>query len=125
MAVWHVSQTYQLAMIILCCFFLAIVGTQRENAITKKLLVTGFLILIQNVGYLIVLSSRDLEEALIGVRVEYLGTAFIVSFMMMFVLQYCRRELNKWIILVLMIYDGIILICVWCCKFVKIYYSSL
>ena len=125
MAVWHVSQTYQLAMIILCCFFLAIVGTQRENAITKKLLVTGFLILIQNVGYLIVLSSRDLEEALIGVRVEYMGTAFIASFMMMFVLQYCRRELNKWIILVLMIYDGIILICVWCCKFVKIYYSSL
>ena len=125
MAVWHVSQTYQLAMILLCCVFLAIVGTQRESSLTKNLLVTGFLILIQNVGYLIVLSSRDLEEALIGVRVEYLGTAFIASFMMMFVLQYCRHELNKWIILVLMIYDGIILICVWCCKFVKIYYSSL
>ena len=42
---WHFAQTYQLAMIILCCFFLAIVGTQHENAITKNLLVTGFLIL--------------------------------------------------------------------------------
>ena len=125
MTVWHVSQTYQMAMILLCCVFLAIVGTQRESSLTKNLLVTGFLIIVQNVGYLILLSSRDLEEALIGVRVEYMGTAFIASFMMMFVLQYCRRELNKWIILVLMIYDGIILICVWCCKFVKIYYSSL
>ncbi|MGN0343905.1 MAG: ATP-binding protein [Lachnospiraceae bacterium] len=125
MAVWHVSQTYQLAMIILCCFFLAIVGTQRENAITKNLLVTGFLILLQNIGYLIVLSARDLEEALIGVRVEYLGTAFIVSFMMMFVLQYCKRELKRWVVVVLMVFDGIVLMSVWCCRYTTIYYSSL
>ena len=124
MTVWHVSQTYQLIMILLCSVFLAIVGTQRENAITKNLLVTGFLILVQNVGYLIVLSSRDLEEALIGVRVEYMGTAYIVSFMMLFVLQYCKRELNKWIVSALMIYDSIILISVWCCEYTKIYYSS-
>ena len=75
MTVWHLSQTYQLVMIFLCALFMAIVGTQRENEITKNLLVTGFLIMFQNVGYLMLLSSDNLKEAIIAVRIEYMGTA--------------------------------------------------
>ena len=61
MEVWHVSQTYQLVMIILCALFMAIVGIQRENEITKNLLVTGFLIMFQNVGYLMLISSENFQ----------------------------------------------------------------
>ena len=122
---WHFAQTYQLAMIILCCFFLAIVGTQHENAITKNLLVTGFLILFQNIGYLMLISSENLSEALMAVRLEYMGTAVLVSFMMMFVLQYCKRELKQWMMVALMSFDSLVLLSVWSCEYTKIYYSSL
>ena len=125
MAVWHISQTYQLAMIILCAIYLAIVGTRRENEITKNLLVTGFLILFQNIGYLMLLSSDNMKEAVTAVRIEYIGTAYLVTFMMIFVLQYCKREIKQWIKTVLLIFDSLVLIGVWGCGFTKAYYSSL
>ena len=125
MEVWHVSQTYQLVMIVLCALFLAIVGTQRENEITKNLLVTGFLIMFQNVGYLMLLSSDNLKEAIIAVRIEYMGTAYLVTFMMMFVLQYCKREMKRWLKVSLLLFDSLVLLGVWSCEISKIYYSSL
>ena len=125
MTVWHVSQIYQLVMIVLCALFLAIVGTQRENEITKNLLVTGFLIMFQNIGYLMLLSSDTMREAMIAVRIEYMGTAYLVTFMMMFVLQYCKKEMKQWIKVVLLVFDSFVLLGVLCCQFTKIYYSSL
>ena len=125
MTVWHLSQTYQLVMIFLCALFMAIVGAQRENEITKNLLVTGFLIMFQNVGYLMLLSSDNLKEAIIAVRIEYMGTAYLVTFMMMFVLQYCKREMKRWLKVSLLLFDSLVLLGVWSCEISKIYYSSL
>ena len=125
MDVWHISQTYQLVMIVLCALFLAIVGTRRENELTKNLLVTGFLIMFQNVGYLMLLSSDNFKEAVIAVRIEYMGTAYLVTFMMMFVLQYCKQEMKQWVKIALLVFDSLVLLGVWGCEFTKVYYSSL
>ena len=64
MTVWHISQTYQLVMIILCAVFLAIVGTRRENELTKNLFTTGFLVMFQNIGYLMLISSENMKDAI-------------------------------------------------------------
>lgn len=125
MMAWHVSQTYQLVMIILCAVYLAIVGTRRETEITKNLFVTGFLVMFQNIGYLMLLGADNLKEAMIAVRIEYMGTAYLVTLMMIFVLQYCKRELRVWVKVGLMCFDTLVLFGVWCCEFTHIYYSSL
>lgn len=124
MAVWHISQTYQVAMILLCAIFLAIVGTRRETEITKNLLVTGFLIMFQNIGYLMMLSSKNVDEALLAAGMKYMGSAYLVTFLMIFVLQYCKRPL-KWKVKVpLLVYDTIVLLSVWGCRITTIYYAS-
>lgn len=125
MGVWFVAQIYQLVMIFLCAVYLAIVGTRRESGISKNLLVTGFLILFQNIGYLILLSAKNYHEAVIAIRIEYMGTAYLVTFMMIFVLQYCKRELRRWVRTALLIFDSVVLVCVCACDFTKLYYSSL
>ena len=125
MAVWHISQTYQLVMLFLCALFMAIVGTRRENELTKNLLVTGFLIMFQNLGYLMLLCADNMKEALIAVRIEYMGTAYLTTFMMMFVLQYCKREMKNWIKFALLVFDTLVMLCVWGCDFTKLYYLSL
>lgn len=125
MAVWHISQTYQLVMIFLCALFMAIVGTRRESEITKSLLVTGFLIMFQNLGYLMLLCADNMKEALIAVRIEYMGTAYLTTFMMMFVLQYCKREMKNRVKFALLMFDTLVMLGVWGCDFTKLYYSSL
>ena len=125
MTVWHVSQTYQIVMIVLCAVYLAIVGTQRENEIAKNLLVTGFLVMFQNIGYLLLLSADNLKEALIAVRIEYMGTAYLTTFMMLFVLQYCKREMKKMVKIAVFVFDSLVLLGVLGCEHTKVYYSSL
>lgn len=125
MGVWVVAQIYQMVMILLCAVYLAIVGTRKESEITKNLLVTGFLILFQNIGYLMLLSAKSYHEAVIAIRIEYMGTAYLVTFMMIFVLQYCKRELKRWIRTALLTFDSVVLACVCACDFTKLYYSDL
>lgn len=125
MTVWHISQTYQLVMIILCAVFLAIVGTRRENELTKNLFTTGFLVMFQNIGYLMLLSSENMKEALIAIRIEYMGTAYLVTFMMIFVMQYCKLEMKQGIKVALMVFDTLVLLGVWCCEYTGVYYASL
>lgn len=125
MFVWNLAQTYQVVMIILCCVFLTIVFVQRENMFIKNLLVIGFLVLIQNVGYLILLLSKDLDGALTGICVEYLGNSYIATLMMLFVLQYCRRELKRWMVAALIAIDTAVLLSVWGCRYTTLYYTSL
>lgn len=119
------QQCIQLLMIALCAVFLPIVGTQRENQITKNLIVTGFLIFMQNVGYFMMLSAKSFGEALNAVRVEYLGTAYIVTFMTMFILQYCKRDLNRVVCMALLLYDTVELLAVWGCEHTSLYYTDI
>ncbi|MBO5246461.1 MAG: response regulator [Eubacterium sp.] len=121
----HYMQIFQMAMILLCAIFLAIIGTRRESAITKNLIFAGILVMLQNVGYYMILSAQNLNEAKNAVRIEYMGTSYIVTFMMTFVLQFCKRELKNNVLLALIIYDTVVLLCVQGCRYVKLYYSSM
>lgn len=125
MFVWNLAQTYQVVMIVMCCVFLTIVFMQRASMFIKNLLVIGFLVLFQNVGYLVLLLSKDLDGALTGICVEYLGSSYIATFMMLFVLQYCRRALKRWMVVSLLTIDTAVLLSVWGCRYTTLYYTSL
>lgn len=124
MVVWNFAQTYQVVMILLCGVFLTIIFQQRESAFIKNLLVMGFLVLLQNLGYLLLLRSKNLDEALTGIRVEYLGSSYMATFMLLFVLQYCRRELKQWMVLVLLAIDSAVLLSVLGFRYTSLYYSA-
>lgn len=125
MGQWYPAQIYQLVMIILCAVFLALVGTRRESNITKNLFAAGFLVMFQNVGYLMLTCSQNRHEILMALRVEYMGTAYLVTFMMFFVLQYCNRRLDRRIMTLLLIFDTLVLCAVWGCEYTGIYYARI
>lgn len=125
MAGWHLAHSYQLVMILLCAVFLALVGTRRESNITKNLFAAGFLVMFQNVGYLMLMCAQDRHEIVMALRIEYMGAAYLVTFMMIFVLQYCGRQLHPHLLAVLLGFDTLVLLSVWGCGFTNIYYAKL
>ena len=120
----RVIQSVQIVMIALCAAFLPIVGMQRENRITKNLTETGFLAFLQNAGYYMLITAESYGEAFAAVRVEYLGAAYIVTFMTIFVLQYCKRALNPKLIGALLGFDTFVLLSVWGCEHTSLYYKN-
>ena len=76
---------FQILMVLGCFCFVILMTRQRESMLSKLMLCVGFLGAIQNAGYLLELLSRDIGEGMIAVRVEFMGGAFISTYLFMFV----------------------------------------
>lgn len=61
-----------------------------ESTYAQKLVIYFMVAeLVQNAGYLLELSSKSLEEALLAVKFEYIGSSLVAIFYMMFIRHYC------------------------------------
>lgn len=114
---------YQILMVLGCFFFVIIMSRQRESMLSKLMLCVGFFGVIQNAGYLLEMLSRDMGEAMIAVRVEFLGGAFISTYLFIFVAKYCGYSISKKLEVAMFILDGFVLLCIWGYRYTPIYYS--
>ena len=83
----------------------AVLLLQKGSEVTKLILVGCLCAFIQNAGYLLEMMSTNLDEVMIAIRLEYIGTAFIATMSMLFVFKYCRVTIVPWIKSVLLSID--------------------
>ena len=113
----------QILTVLGCFGFVILMTRQRESVLSKLMLCIGFLGAIQNAGYLLELLSRDVGEAMIAVRVEFMGGAFITTFLFMFTAKYCGYHLSPKVEALMFCLDGLVLLCIWGYRYTPIYYS--
>ncbi len=78
----------------------------RGEATYGQKLLSYFMIaeLVQSVGYLLELFSKTLEQAMVAVKFEYLGSSVVAIFYMMFIRHYCGHKENR-------VFERILLLC--------------
>lgn len=110
-------------------FILAVelIYTYFQNASKAQNILTMMEIslLLNFVGYLFELKATNLEDALMSVKISYLGKPFIVLFMFFFVLEYCNVKLPRWQEIMIVLYQASITVMVYTCEYHKLYYSSI
>ena len=111
-------------MVMACAFFIILMIRQREGELSKIMLCIGFLSGVQNAGYLQEMVSKSLDEVMMAVRTEYLGGAFMGTFLLLFSTRYCGHHIKRWIQTCLFVLDGIVLVCCWTYDRIPFYYSS-
>lgn len=121
---YNVLFTLQIIALILTLVSAAVLLTQKGSEVSKLILVGCLCAFVQNAGYLLELTSRNLDEVMIAIRAEYLGAAFIGTMSMLFVFRYCRVRIVPWIKYTLLGIDVAVLICVWAYEYIPIYYSG-
>ncbi len=121
---FNVLVIYQIFMVLGCIFFVILMMRQRESALSKLMLCIGFLGAIQNAGYLLELVSQDISEAMVAVRMEYLGGAFITTFLFVFVVRYCGYTVPRKLEALMFGLDGFALLCIWGYKHTNMYYKT-
>ena len=112
---------FQIIMVLGCFLFIILMTRQRESALSKLMLCVGFLGAIQNTGYLLELLSRDIGEAMMAVRVEFLGGAFMSTFLFIFVATYCGYRIPGKIEAAMFLLDTLVLLCMWGYRYTPIY----
>ena len=121
---YNVLLGLQIFAMILSFVCVALLLAQRSSVQTKLVLVICLCSFVQNGGYLLELKSRTLSEAMMAIRVEYIGTSFLVTLLMIFVFRYCRVNFIEPIKGVIFLIDIVVLVCVWCYEYVPLYYKS-
>lgn len=80
---------------------------------------------LHNAGFMLELFCQTMEEALMAVKVEYLGSSMVTLLYMVFIRHYCGRRENKRLNAVLFIIALIVIVMVWTTPFHNFYYKEI
>lgn len=120
---YHILLAFQILMVLICIFFIVLMIRQKEGELSKLMLCIGFLSGVQNLGYLLEMQAKSLGEAMVAVRTEYLGGAFMGTFLLIFTMRYCGYQIRSGIKNGLFLFDGMVLLGCWTYQYNSIYYS--
>ena len=80
--------------------------------------------LVHNAGFLLELLSDSMEEAMVAIKVEYLGGAAVAIFFMMFVFNYCGLKEHKIFERGLLLCALAVIVMVWTGDYHNFYYKD-
>jgi len=93
---FSVAINIQILIIILCFVCILLLAGTKNNSYTHLMLLAFVCAFIQNVGYYFELTSSDVASGFRAIELEYMGGAFIVSLITIFMFKYCNYDIpNK------------------------------
>ena len=104
----------------------ALVYIFRGGSTYTQRLMLSFCIseLVHNAGFLLELLAKTEEAAMVAIRVEYLGSAAVAIFFMMFIFNYCGKKEHKIFERVLLLCAVAVVVMVWSGDWHSLYYSK-
>ena len=105
----------------ICCVIVMQGKTSRNQ---QNLLLTCLCGFIATVGNALEVFSRSPEEAMVAIKVAYIGKCYIMTFGLMFVSGYSSVKVSKKLIRFLAVVNTLILVSIMSCEHHRLYYSS-
>jgi len=90
----------------------------------KMMLMFAVTTLFYSLGYLLEITSKSMEAAMVGVKVAYVGSAYAVLFYMLFVRHYCGIAKEFFLAWIFALLDTGIILMVWTSEYHDFYYRS-
>lgn len=120
-----VALTIQIIATLICFCAVLTVAFQKTSSYSNIILITFICAFIQNGGYILELASKDLGQAMVATKAQYLGGAFEIGLITFFMFKYCGIEFNG-VLKGLMILEAVFVVFgVWTGDYTKIYYKSI
>ena len=120
-----VALTIQIIAALICFCAVLTVAFQKTSSYSNIILITFICAFIQNGGYILELTSKDLGQAMVATKAQYLGGAFEIGLITFFMFKYCGIEFNG-VLKGLMILEAVFVVFgVWTGDYTKIYYKSI
>ncbi len=101
-----------------------VIMKQKNNQLYRLMLMISICALIQNAAYILELYSTNVAEALVSIRMYYLGGAFVATLFLFLTRMYCGYTTSKKIFTILVLFNVLVIFSVWTCEFNPLYYTS-
>ena len=114
----------QVLAIFLLAFSLIYVFRVGSSHMHKLMLTFTITELVHNLGYLLELSATTEQEALLAVKVEYLGSSLVAILFMMFIFCYCAEKEHLKLERILLGCGAAVILLVWTNSMHHLYYKD-
>ena len=81
--------------------------------------------LINSIGYLFEITAANVDVALIGTQLSYIGKVYIPLLTLLFTADYCRGKLPRTLTNLLFLFHSVVLLLVFTCKYHSLYYTEI
>lgn len=98
---------------------------QKPSRQQNLMMLTIFSLLVNFIGYLFEMQARSMGEALQAVKFIYLGKPFIVLGIFLFIMEYCRVFMPRWLKQLLTVCHMAVSFLVLTCEHNRLYYASI
>nr|WP_295685274.1 histidine kinase N-terminal 7TM domain-containing protein [uncultured Lachnoclostridium sp.] len=82
-------------------------------------------VLVQCFGYTLEITSTSLDAAMVSIKIQYLGSAYVNILFLSFLLDYCKIKKSRLSFSLLFLFNTFILFAVVTCEYHPYYYSSI
>lgn len=98
----------------------------RQYPSKQQMLLFAFVLaaLLNSVGYFFEMCADTLDTALNSVKFTYLGKSYVLFLMLLFVMEYCKTRMPKWLIAGLTVIHTLIAVLVLTCEHHTLFYTS-
>lgn len=114
----------QVIAVLVCFACVLILTLQRDTLLSKMMLIIAICGFVQNAGYLMELYSKSLGEVMMAIQCEYIGGAFIVNLMTVFVCKYCKFKCPKFLQIIIFSVSVLVILSVWTYQWNPLYYTG-
>lgn len=121
----EVVLTTHLVGLIACFYAVYIISKQKNKEKSNYMVATIMCNIITLAGYILELTSSDLSAMMVAVKIEYLGKAFVGTFLLFTFIRYYNWKFPKGLLNVFWFIDIIMFCIVFTSDRHKLYYSSI
>lgn len=99
----------------------------RGSSTYTRTLMLSFTIaeIVHNAGYLLELFAKDAGEAMLAIKVEYLGSSLVATLFMMFIINYCGAKEHVLFERILLLCGCTVIVLVWTSPLHELYYTAM
>jgi signal transduction histidine kinase/DNA-binding response OmpR family regulator/HPt (histidine-containing phosphotransfer) domain-containing protein len=111
---------------VLLLFYTLWIMFRGESTKAQKLM-TWFMQaeMIQNVGFLLEMTSRSQEAALAATKVQYIGGSFVAFYYMLFIRYYCQKRSYPVLESIMAVLDALVIVSVWTTPLHSLHYTDI
>ena len=97
---------------------------QKNNQLYRLMLIISFCVMIQNAAYLLELRSISAAEALVSIRIYFVGGTYVSMLFLFMTLVYCGYKIPRKLFTAISIFNGFVVFSIWTCEVNPLYYTS-
>lgn len=110
----------------ICAFSLIVVVMQQRASENQKILqLVSVCTFLAFIGYAMEITAKSTEGLLTGVKVGYMGKCFVSFLFLVFMSQYGKRKINKFILRIAFLINVVAFFLILTCQYHTLYYSNI